>query len=368
MRMKRETIFLIIFGSICIFGCSHHYPGFTEKTLDSTLIKDCWTKTIGDLNGDGANDLVIGGHVSGGIWTYYSSDLKKEQITDKTGASTDAEIADIDNDGDNDLVAVFDNEILWFENPEWRVHVVKDSLTAHDIVVTDFDGDRLIDIAARNQGEFGSSGEKIFLLKQTDPDNWSYSEIQIRDGEGLESADLNNDKRSDLIINGSWFENTGDIQQWEEHVFTESWVWKNAFIACADIDNDGKADIIMSPSELSGTKYRISWFEAPENTSNKWKEHIVVPEIETVIHFIGGADFNDDGNADIVYAGMTQGADPDVVAVLYNLGADKWEKRVISTGGSHSMRITDIDNDGDPDLFGANWNDSIVKIWTNNLK
>lgn len=366
--MKTTAIFLLIFGSICMLSCSQHYPVFTEKTLDSNLVTDCWTKTIGDLNGDGVNDLVIGGHVNGGIWTYYSPDFKKEQITDKAGASTDAEIADIDNDGDNDLVAVFDNEILWFENPGWTAHVVKDSIVTHDIVVSDFDGDLLIDVAARNQGEFGASGKTIFILKQVDPDKWSYSEIPIRDGEGLESIDLNNDKRSDLIINGSWFENTGNIQQWEEHIFTETWVWKNAFLACTDINNDGKKDIIMSPSELNGTKYRISWFESPENASLKWKEHIVVPEIETVIHFIGGADFNNDGKADIVYAEMTQGADPDDVAILYNLGENKWEKRTISTGGSHSMRITDIDNDGDQDLFGANWNDNNVKIWTNKLK
>jgi hypothetical protein len=368
VRMKTGAFFLLIFGTIFMFGCSQHYPVFTERTLDSNLVTDCWTKTIGDLNDDGVNDLVIGGHVSGGIWIYYSHDFRKEQVTNRAGASTDAEIADIDNDGDKDLVAIFDNDILWFENPGWTVHVVKDSLVTHDIVVADFDGDRLTDIAARNQGEFGSSGEKIFILKQNDPDNWSYSEIPIRDGEGLESSDLNNDKRSDLIINGSWFENTGNVKKWEEHIFTDTWVWKNAFIACDDINNDGKKDIIMSPSELNGTKYRISWFESPENTSLKWQEHIVVPEIETVIHFIGGADFNQDGRADLVYSEMTQGADPDEVAILYNLGENKWEKRVISTGGSHSMRITDIDNDGDPDLFGANWNDHIVKMWTNKLK
>ncbi len=84
----------------------------------------------------------------------------------------------------------------------------------------------------------------------------------------MESADLNNDKRSDIVINGSWFENSGDIQQWKEHIFTDTWVWKNAFISCADINNDGKTDIIMSPSELSGTKYRISWFEAPEDVQS----------------------------------------------------------------------------------------------------
>jgi hypothetical protein len=366
--MKTEIVLLIILGNVLMYGCRPEYSGFNEKILDSTTVKDCWMKTIGDLNADGVNDLVAGGHAAGGIRAYYSPDFKKQQITALTGASTDAEVADIDNDGDNDLVAVFDKGIVWFENPDWKVNVINDSIVAHDIIVADLDGDHLIDIAARNQGEFGYSGEKIFLLKQVGNSDWTYSDIPIRNGEGLESADLNNDNKTDLVINGSWFENTGDIKSWREHTFTDTWVWKNAFISCIDINKDGKTDILMSPSELAGSKYRISWFEAPGDMNSKWKEHIVVPEIETVVHFIGSADFNLDGKPDIVYARMTQGADPDEVAILYNLKPDKWEKRVISTGGSHSMRITDIDNDSDPDLFGANWNDSIVKIWVNNLK
>jgi hypothetical protein len=360
---------LVLFSTVCyLSGCSQKLPCFTEKTLDSNIVTNCWTKTIGDLNADGIDDLIIGGYDSGGIWAYFSPGLEKRQITDKKGASTDAEIADIDNDRDNDLVAIFSNEIIWFENPSWEIHTIIDSLETHDIVVADFDGDQLIDIAARNQGEFGSSGETLFLLRQLKSDNWDYFEIPVKNGEGLTGCDLNNDKRMDLIINGSWFENTGNIKDWREHVFTEQWTWKNAFIDVADFNNDGRTDIVMSPSELSGNYYRISWFEAPANITGIWKENVVIPDIETVVHYVGTADFNNDGNTDIAYAEMTQGVDPDEVVILFNMGTNKWVKRVISNEGSHSMRITDIDNDGDPDLFGANWNDNKVKIWLNELK
>ena len=366
MKAKSITFLFLVF--LVVTSCRQTYTGFTETILDSTVVKDCWMKTIGDLNGDGVNDLIAGGHESGGIWVWYSPDLKKEQITDMAGASTDAEVADIDNDGNNDLVAIFENRLVWFQNPGWNMNIIRDSIITHDIIVADLDGDHLTDIAARNQGEFGYSGDRLFVFKQHDPYTWSFSEIPLRNGEGLDAADLNKDGRTDLVINGSWFENTGDILTWKEHKFTDSWNWKNAFICCTDINNDGRTDILMSPSELKGSKYRISWFESPEGSGVNWKEHVVVSEIETVVHFIGSADFNKNGRADIVYAKMTQGADPDEVAILYNQGPEKWDKQVISTGGSHSMRITDIDGDGDPDIFGANWNDNRVKIWINNFK
>jgi hypothetical protein len=366
--MRTITVLFLALSSLMVNRCKQPYPTFTEKILDSTLVKDCWMKSIGDLNGDGVNELIAGGHESGGIWAWYSPHQAREQITGLAGASTDAEVADIDNDGDNDLVAIFDTRVVWFQNPGWKMNIVRDSVVTHDIVVADLDGDHMPDIAARNQGEFGYSGAKLFMFKQINPLEWRLSEISIRDGEGLEGADINNDGLTDLVINGSWFENTADILNWKEHEFSGSWNWKNAFICCSDLNNDGLTDILLSPSELKGSEYRISWFESPGGTGINWKEHVIIPAIETVVHSIGSADFNKDGRADIVYARMTQGADPDEVAVLFNNRTDKWEKEVISTGGSHSMRIADIDGDGDPDIFGANWNDNIIKIWINNQR
>ena len=107
--------------------------------------------------------------------------------------------------------------------------------------------------------------------------------------------------------------------------------------------------------------------------------HVVVPDVETVCHFVGSADFNGDGRDDLVYAQMPQGDDPDSVRVLLNRGEnkggkwlDRWSPLTISEEGSHSMRIGDFDGDGRPDLFGANWNaegrDEDVKLWLNRLK
>ena len=83
---------------------------------------------------------------------------------------------------------------------------------------------------------------------------------------------------------------------------------------------------------------------------------------------IGAADFDADGKMDIIIAEMQQGADPDEVAIFYHERKNTWQKQVISTGGSHSMRVLDLDGDGDMDVFGANFAENVVKLWINERK
>lgn len=69
-----------------------------------------------------------------------------------------------------------------------------------------------------------------------------------------------------------------------------------------------------------------------------------------------------DGKMDIVIAEMQQGVDPDEVAIFYQQPKNTWEKQVISTKGSHSMRIYDFEGEGDMDIVGANFAEHIVKM------
>ena len=110
----------------------------------------------------------------------------------------------------------------------------------------------------------------------------------------------------------------------------------------------------------------MSWFEAPDLGKTKpWTEHVIVEEVEAVVHALALADFNLDGMLDVAYAEMHQGQDPDEVVVMFNRGhGAAWKKLVIDRDGSHDIIAADLTGNGAPDLFGANHaGDSPAIIW-----
>jgi len=363
MRHKLKELVYLFIASSLLHGCDTRVH-FSERIIDDQAPMSLWMKSTGDVNGDGRTDMLAGGWQKGGIVAYLAPDWKKLEIDSTLRISTDAEVCDVDRNNIQDIVAVVKDALIWFDGRGWDYHLV-DSVALHDVEVGYLDNDGLIDIVARDQSEFGHKGDKLYIYHQQPAGEWEVIIKSIPNGEGLVVADMNGDTKQDIVINGHWLENTGNIQEWEAHKFSDTWEWRNAYIDVADINNDGLHDILMSPSELAGNYYHVSWFEASENPGSIWIEHIVVDSIEAVIHFIGAADFNLDGNMDFMIAQMGQGADPDEVAVYYQRNGDRWEKEVISTGGSHSMRLFDFDEDGDMDAMGANHSENILKMWEN---
>jgi hypothetical protein len=347
---------------------------FKHSFIDDNGPDRPWAKMIGDIDGDGFQDVLIGGNKGPLIWYKYS-DWSKTIITDGGYDTVDGELGDIDGDGDLDVIM---GGILWYENPRplgnpasdaWMEHRVAEHGT-HDVELSDLDGDGDLDIVTRNQSSFGNKpGNEIHLWRQDPNGVWTNRKLLCPHGEGLKLADMDGDKDSDIVIGGAWYENPKDIleEEWIIHRFTD---WHmDASVATADINGDGRVDIILSPAELKSNYYKLCWFRAPSNPKNgKWVEHIVQEKIECVIHGLQAADMDADGSIDIIYSEMHQGEDPDEVAVYFNEEAGRqWKKQLLSEKGSHLIQAADLGNDGDMDIVGANHagDYQAVQVWEN---
>jgi hypothetical protein len=366
------TAVVLMFGAGCQRSATTpEIIPFEHVIVDQNGPASPWGKSVGDINGDGRPDLIAGGRENGGLVWYENPGWRKHVIASEGAFSTDHEVGDINKDGRNDVISVMYDRLVWFRNEgddRWSMKEI-DQQAFHDVEVADIDGDGFLDIVARGQSAFKNVGGKLYLYLQRAHGGWDKRVIEVPQGEGLKVQDIDGDGKADIIINGVWLKNPGGRNaEWQQQAFTHSWTWPHVYVAVGDVNGDGRLDIVMSPAEIAGGRYRISWFEAPRDRTTEWVEHVVDADVEAVHHFVGVADFDQDGRMDIAAAMMHQGKAPTEVKIYVNQDAGRtWFKQVLSTKGSHNMRIVDIDGDGDPDLFGANWEgeNQHPELWIN---
>ncbi len=358
--------------AVAAVGSAYDIPAFTQQLIDPGQAP--WGKQLADLDGDGFVDIVeAGGYVNNQkIYWYRYPDWTRFQIG-STGGDDDLQVGDINGDGAPDVVV--NGGIYWYENPrgsggdvtlQWTRHTADASINTHDLALGDIDRDGMLDIVTRGAGDSGPT----YILFQNTPDSWT--RVQMTNapiGEGLALADIDRDGRTDLVGNGYWLRQPANprADAWPRYDFA-SWA-SIAAVGTADLNRDGRLDIVLAPSETGpGT---LAWFEAPADpTAAAWTRHDIMSADD--LHRFHMVDVNLDGERDIVFGEMHQ-SDFKRLGVLYNDGlGSSWTLQVLGTGGAHNIAVGDIGSDGDLDILTANWNVSApdggaIYVWINHL-
>jgi hypothetical protein len=368
MKIK-QVLFLVILGYLV--QCTNQKSQemdliFIKKIVDGNppAREGCCLDVcaVGDIDGDGIDDIMVGSENSIGIVWYHSPSNQPYPIA-QGSFTTDGEIFDMDGDGDGDVVisCISRDQIEWWENSGdpfndvWEIHKIGD-LFAHDLSVGDINGDRRPDVVVFRKGR--QPQLTVFLAPRDKNENWERIQIATPEGEGLDLGDVDGDGDLDIAASRQWYENsTPDGKSWIEHIFTSNWGVDCRNIV-ADMNNDGLNDIVLSFSEGEG---RVSWFENPD-----WIEHHIETGILVGAHSLEVADFNQDGFPDVLTGEMHTSPQKRVIVYQNLEGEGNWKRNILDSLGTHNARVGDVDGDGDPDIIGKNYDGTkTVDLWEN---
>jgi hypothetical protein len=122
------------------------------------------------------NSTIVVLFTAGVVSCVYGADLKFQAVEVDKAIEIGYGIAAADVNGDKkpDLVLADKTQIVWYENPSWKKHVIAEKLTQRDhvcIAAADIDGDGKAEIAAGaewNPGDTMNSGAVFYLVPPAD--------------------------------------------------------------------------------------------------------------------------------------------------------------------------------------------------------
>ncbi|MEM9608827.1 MAG: FG-GAP-like repeat-containing protein [Actinomycetota bacterium] len=330
-----------------------------------------------DLSGDGIDDIVMGGRrgardsmvwferTSTG-WTRHT--IESDSLRIEAGGAA----ADIDGDGDLDLVAggdTTDDRLWWWENPgrtdvsRWTRRVIKDGSgnQHHDQLFADIDGDGRLELAFWNQKD----GNALRVAEiPTDPRAGEWPSTVIFRGasvsEGLASADIDGDGVVDLVGGGHWFSSDGDGTYTTHEIDAAMSATR---VVAGQFAVGGRPEVVFESGDAVGPFRIYEWDGAA------WVGRDLADEDSDHGHTLEAGDVNGDGHLDLLAAEMrlSEDADPQV-RVLYGDGLGGFETQVVAGGvGIHEGRLADVDGDGDLDIVGKPLrpDDPSMTVWLN---
>ncbi|MBM3991026.1 MAG: DUF1080 domain-containing protein [Planctomycetes bacterium] len=231
--------------------------------------------TFGDLDGDGANDVIAGPYWYKGPSFDQRFELHEPQTFDPSHYSDNffAWTDDLDGDRWLDVIVVTfpGQQAYWLRNPlgdhkraeaHWERHEIAPAVDNESPHYVDLTGDGARELVYMTRGRF--------TWAERDPRDcdapWKEHSFSpnYKLGpyvHGLGVGDLDGDGRKDVLWKNGWFQQPESLvgdPPWKHHEFSFSAQHGGAQMLVYDVDGDGDRDVITS---LAAHEFGLSWFE-----------------------------------------------------------------------------------------------------------
>ncbi len=342
---------------------------------------------LGDIDGDGRIDFVITDrhHPVAAIWMQNTPGGWKQHVIDPDPLNVEAGgvLFDVDGDGHLDMVAGGDNstnEVWWWENPHpnfdrpWKRRIIKQSgkTQHHDVMIGDVLGEGRAQLVFWNQGASALFLARIPENPRAHQGPWDMQVMYQGDApmEGLAMADIDDDGVVEAIGGGRWYKHEGKMK-FTAHVIDET--QKFSRCAAGKLLRNGKGvQVVFCNGDGCGP---LKWYE--QQSDGSWAGHDLLGEDLVHGHSLRVGDVDGDGNLDIFCAEMSKWADWTKTVdyprahmwVFYGDGKGHFEKITIAKGGygTHEARLADFFGSGRLDILSKPYMAGApgVDIWVN---
>jgi hypothetical protein len=371
----RSACILFSCKLLLLSASAQQQPAFKKHIIHSDFISE--GVAVADVNRDGLTDILAGPY-----W-FEAPDWKLHQITtpgkyDYTKEWSDSFLnfaADLDADGWTDLI-VFDfpgTTVHWFKNPggsdmHWPQYLIDSTARNESPMMADVDRDGNPDLV------FGTGNDQItwFRPAPDGPDEVVWNRTAVSEekapggstfSHGLGFGDMDLDGKADIFTTGGWWK-APDVLDNSPWIFQEV----NLGQPCSqmylyDLDLDGDQDVISA----SAHNYGIWWHQQSGTGQLTFTEHLIDSSFSQT-HGLALEDINDDGLPDLItgkryfaHNGKDPGGHEPAMLYWYELTRDGqnnpvWIRHLIDdqSGVGLQVVVQDIIGDNKKDILIAN--------------